>query len=214
MKILKLMFVFCFSLFGFNLSVDALMCDKEEIDNLKELASYVEYDYEVVVGEEGIYNLYYVYVRGLNEQLYIVDGDGNEYYYNQIENGVLELILSSGNNVLKVYSTRCRDILLKKFSFNLPKFNVYSLRKECKELEEYNLDVCDSNYQAEINDEYFYKVVNSYLNDDNDNDDNESFINKVVDFLSNYYLFILGGVVLLVVIIVAFLRMRKRRVLE
>jgi len=211
----RLLLLFIISFFTFNVCVDASVCDNEHISQLRELAKQVDVSYEYIDASEDenddgefSINQYIVSVNLISDELYLSDGK-NDYYYS---NGLVNFITNAGNMKLYIYSTRCADIKLRTISLSLPKFNVYSLRDECKKLEEHDLDVCDPWYQGVISEKTFENIVSKYINDDMSNDSN--FVDKIFEFLKSYYLYIIGGLILFCLIIFGVVVHRKRSVLE
>lgn len=212
-----LFFIMCYFIFSSNVS--AAICDDNHIKELKELAEQVDVNYEYIdhsdeinSGGSGEYSLnsYSIDVNLVSDELYVNDGN-KDYFYEDSNNGMINFIANSGKFELNVLSKKCKNIKLKNISLNLPKFNTYSYRSECKELEEYDLDVCDPWYQGQINDNYFYKIVNKYLTSEVDND---SIWDKFINFIQKYQFAFIGGILLLVLGIIGVLSYRKRSVLE
>ena len=215
MRYIKILFVIvCY--FAYSSNVLADLCDKEHIKELKELANQVEVSYEYIVdddedgdGEKTI-NVYSVDVNLLSDELYLSDGR-KKYYFNGFDNGILKLYYNASKIDFEVRSTRCFDYKLKTISINLPKYNTYSYRSECKELSEYELDVCDPWYQGIINDNYFDSIVSKYLNIPKEK---ETFIDKAIVFYNKYQLIIIGSILFVVLAIIGIISYRKRSVLD
>ena len=220
------------SYFAFTTNVDASLCDKEHLSQLKELANQVEVSYEYidysdnVVNDDGeiydnidiydnseefVVNSYLVSVNLISDELYIVDEYNNKYYYEQSENGMLKLTVNSGVVEFTIHSWRCADYKLKTVKLDLPKFNVYSYRSECKELEEYEIDVCNPWYQGTITDSSFSKTIDEYLNPIVED---VIIWDKILNCLKNYYLYIIGGIFVVILLVIAIIVHRKRSVLE
>lgn len=206
------------SYFAFSSNVNAALCDKEHINQLKELANQVEIDYEYIVDndEDGdgefTTNMYYVGVNLLSSELYITDGK-KKYYYNDSEAGIIKLYYNSGTIEFDIYSNTCQDLILRTITINLPKFNIFSYRNECEQLKEYDLNVCDPWYQGSIDVESFNNVVSKYLNKSVVTKDS-NFIDDLIAFFSNYWMHIFGIIILIVVIIIVYKIYRRRSVLE
>lgn len=212
-----LLFIMCY--FTFTSGVSAAICDNNHIKQLKELAEqvdvsyeYIDYTEEIINNPDGEYplNSYSININLLSEELYINDGY-QDYFYEDSNDGMIDFIVNSGNLKLTVLSNKCKNIKLKIISLQLPKFNTYSYRNECNELSDYNLDVCDPWYQGTLNDNYFYNVVNEYLNKP---EEKEDFLDAIVRFYKEYQLIIIISVLLIVLGIIAFFMYRKRSVLE
>lgn len=207
------------SFFAFNSGVSAAICDNEHISQLKELAKqvdvsyeYIDYSDEILNGEGNEYaiNVYSVSVNLISDELYVVDDLNNKYYYDQSNGGVINFNVNSGKKEFTVYSRKCADYKLRTVYLELPKFNVYSYKSECNELEEYDLDVCNPWYQGTVNDSIFYKKIAEYLEDDTEID----VLDRVFSFFEDNYLIIGGVVVFLIVVVIGIVIHRKRSVLE
>lgn len=215
MRYIKILFIIvCY--FAYSSNVLADLCDKEHIKELKELANKVDVNYEYIVDEdedgdgEITINVYSVDVNLLSNELYLSDGK-KEYYFNDFENGIVNLYYNASKINFDIHSTRCFDYKLRTISIDLPKYNTYSYKSECKELSEYELDVCDPWYQGTINDNYFDSVVNKYLNIPKEK---ETIIDILINFYNKYQLIIIGSILLIVLVIIGIVSYRKRSVLE
>lgn len=219
MKKLRVLFVLVISFLGFTTYVSADVCDNAHISQLKKLAEQVDVSYEYldysntnIDGEsEFSTDVYAVSVNLVSDDLYIIHGN-DSYYYNQAIDGNVKIYVNSGSVDLKVYSKSCADYKLRSISLKLPKFNSYSYKEECRDLEEYELDVCDPWYQGLVNDNIFYEEVNEYII--SDEDDGGFSFQDIIDFLGDNYLYVGGGLVLILLIIIGIIVYRKRSVLE
>lgn len=216
----KILLLFVIGFFMFTSDVSAAICDKEHVNQLKELAKQVEISYEYLdysdemhnSGDgEYIINSYLITINLISDELYVIH-ENREYYYNQDNGGIVSFSVNSGRVDLSVNSYTCAGYQLRSETINLPKFNTYSYRGECKELEEYDLDVCDPWYQGTITDDRFNKIVQEYLTPDEVAEEN--VFDKILSFFKDNYLFIIGGVVIVGILIVGIIFYRKRSVLE
>ena len=190
----KILLLLIISFFAFSSNVSAGICDREHIKQLKELAKQVEVSYEYldysdeISGEEDgefFVNAYLITVNLLSDDLYVIH-DGYEYYSNSDSGSTVSFVVNSGHVMLSIYSNTCGGYKLRSENIDLPKFNTYSYRSECKELEEYNLNVCDPWYQGTITDDIFNSKVNKYLN--NNTEKQLGIFDKIVNFLKGNYL--------------------------
>lgn len=208
MRYIKILFIIvCY--FAYSSNVLADLCDKEHIKELKELANKVDVNYEYIEGGD-LVNSYIININLLSDKLFVMH-EYNTYYYNQEKNGLITFVVNSGNIKVTIHSDTCVGYKLRTISLNLPKFNIYSYKTECKELEKYDLDVCDPWYQSTINDNYFYSVVNKFLNKP---EEKETFIDKIINFYNEYQLIIVGSISFVVLSIIGIILYRKRSVLE
>lgn len=212
-----LLFVMCY--FTFTSRVSAAICDNNHIKELKELAEQVDVSYEYIdhsdeinSGVDGEYSLnsYSINVNLISDELYIKDGYQN-YYYEDSYNGIINFVVNSGHVNLSIHSKKCNNMKLKTISLDLPRFNTYSYKSECKELKEYDLEVCDPWYQGQINDNYFYKIVNKYLNPKVEEDNNWD---KIISFIQKYQYIFIGSILLIILGVIGIYIYRKRSVLE
>lgn len=205
--IFSCIFLICY-FFPF-VSAEAEICDDNHVANLKKIASDVEVSYEYLQNDN-IVNIYNVAFTGVIED-FIIFGDEKQYSYSDFSDGILSIQKRSGTYQFKFYSDTCPNILLTTKTVELPKFNTYSLTSECKQLKDYDLDVCDEWYQSEITDEVFYSMIDKYINNDEDKD---SLVNMIVKFFQKNYLYLIGGIVLVGVMTIGIIVHRKRSVLE
>lgn len=216
----KILLLLIISFFAFSSNVSAGICDSEHIKQLKELAKQVEVSYEYldysdeISGEEDgefFVNTYLITVNLLSDDLYVIH-DGYEYYSNSDNGGIVTFVVNSGRFNLSIHSYTCAGYKLRNEIINLPKFNTYSYRSECRELEKYNLDVCDPWYQGTITDDIFNAKVNKYLN--NNTEKQLGIFDKIVNFFKGNYLILIGSILVIVVVIVSVRVHKKRSVLE
>lgn len=219
MKYRKILFIIvCY--FAYASGVSADLCDKEHIKQLKELANQVEVNYEYIDyteeiannSEEGEYalNNYVISANLISDELFI-RYNNFDYRYNDDNGGLINIIANSGEANLTIHSRRCADYKLRNVYLKMPKFNTYSYKEECTKLKDYDLEICDPWYQGIINDNYFYSVVNKYLNEEVVE---ESIWDNIIKFIQQYQLIIVGSVLLIVLGVIAILAYRKKSVLE
>lgn len=206
-KILLIIFFVCLILPLDYTKADT--CDDDDIERLRILAENVSIDHEYL-GDESVSNLYQISISGLTDELYVYTKE-KDYTYEEAQEGVVKFNQIPGTYQFQVYSSTCPDILLSTKNVKLPKFNNYSLSKECKELKDYDLEVCDEWYQDQITDEIFMNTINYYRALEKEKNNPKE---KITKFLKENYLFIIGGVVLVVVIVIGSIIHRKRSVLE
>lgn len=218
----KYLLVLLVSFFAFSFYVDADLCDREHINQLKELAKQIEVDYEYIDEsdsgkEEYAINIYQISLNLLSNDLYLVHNENN-YYYDQFENGNVNFNVNSGKQELVIYSTLCPNIKIKTIKLNLLKFNVFSKYDECAKVADYDLDVCDPWYQGYLDEISFYDVVDKYLIDTSVEDETKIDINfdSIINFIKTYYMYFICGLIGLTFIIVSIIVIinKKRSVLE
>lgn len=205
------------SLFSFSSNVYADLCDSEHIKDLKKLAEQVSVSYEYIDntdkilsgdGESYSINSYSIFTNLISDELYLKD-DYNEYYYDVNNGGIANFYATSGRLKLTVHSKKCAGRKLRDIYVDLPKFNFYSYREECRQLAEYELEVCNPWYQGTLNDNLFDKVINEYLVKEE-----TSLTDTIINFFKDYYLIIVGSIVVILIIVGLIITHRKRSVLE
>ena len=210
----KYLLIIFIMFFTFNNNVKAI-CDNQHIKELKALAEQIDVSYEYIeedesdsvdVEEGDLYmpNMYSLSLNLISNELYL-NYNNHDYYYDTYEDGNVFLTGEAGSIKLNIYSTKCADIKIKAINLNLPKFNVYSKREECLNLKEYNLDVCNPWYQGSISETSFLKIIEEYLNMDDEDKSN---------FFIDNYIYFLGAFILIVIVVVIVIFNNKRSVLK
>lgn len=189
MKYIKVIVICFFSLFIFHLNPYAEVCDENEIAMAKALANNVTVDYHYIGNiEDKSFLQYYsitLHTNDLGDNVYASHLSYSN--FNLYNNHTTDIV--SGKHTFYLYYSKCSDTKIGKITVDLKRFNEYSLKEECKGLEN-TLDVCDSWNQSQFTDDYFEKVMNEYHKKD---------VNVFVEFLQKYYLYI--GIVSVIVII-------------
>lgn len=218
MKVIrKITFILVLILFN-NISVDAAICDKDNIDKLKEEASKVSITYEMdSEKEKGIYK---IIVTGLQEDksIRIKELNINEPYNEENKGNITLYNIESGIKKVSIYFDICDELLITK-TVNIPIFNKYSTREECDGIED--LDVCKEDYQYQLNESIFQNKIKEYKElkqQEEQNKESESSItkifNNIIEFLKKYYFYIIGVIVIAVSITIYIVIRKKRYTLE
>ena len=185
------------------------------------LAENVDVKYEYLGKKESVdgllYDLYHVTISGIVDGVDVgvnTDVVGGEKVYSsaspEVKDGMLEFDSGVGEIVVDVYKLRCSSDTLNKMKIKLYGKNIYADDPACIKLKKYRLDVCDENYQGELDSAKFYETINPYL--DKEKKDN---IFSYKQFVEKYFLiFIVVGVVFLGLVIFLIYRYRKSCVLE
>lgn len=191
-KISKCFFVSVMFLFIGCVNVKADVCDVADIARVKELAKNitVEYEYQGNITEQSDLQSYLVHFnfQGLDNVVSIrpvYDGIS-------VDHSDSNFILESGKYDYDIIYDECNSKIVGNISFRLKKFNEYSLRDECKDLD---VDVCDAWNQDEISEEEFLSVVSTRQG-------NSSFSLDIFSLVTQYYVYFIGVCVALIVIIV------------
>ena len=198
----KYLFLIIF-LFLFNISnIKAETCDAEDMIKVKELVKSIPANYEYVGNLELAYDLqaYEVWFDfgELDGKIYI--SEANNRNSQKIYHSNERLKVNSGLVKFNVYYDTCAEEKIGTISIDLKKFNEYSIRTECVNLQEE--EICDAWYQGTIDENYFSEIVDNYLEENNNN--------SIINFILNYYLYIIGGIIILILIIIL-LSIRHRR---
>ena len=222
--------VFSFIFFLFNIFYVDASCTNEEIESLKELAKDIEITYK----HKGIYEIdneyvdYYsfdIIVKNISDEFRVMYNYDTEEL--EVNNGISNLILSNGNWNFSVYSKRC-DEKVYDIQFFLPRFNVYSLDPLCEGIDGNDFALCGKYYEYDVEYDDFVKRINNYRSTLKDNSvDNvaedktniniDIIINSLLNFITNYRLYIVITLVTILVIlitIIIFKRKKRRGVLE
>ena len=136
----------------------------------------------------------------------------------------LKLKLTTGTWHYYMYSEKC-DKTLKDITVTLPKFNEYSLDPLCEGIDGEDFRYCNKYYDGEIPRETFERKVKEYrlanhLDDkktDNNDVKKKDYLKPIVDFLLEYYLYIIIGIgiiVLISLLVLIIKKKKKRTILE
>jgi len=177
------------------------------------------YAYDESNGNQFI-NDKYVYLE--NQKAYVFYSRASESIRTAYEGRFVEGNVYSGYTVgthtFDVYANECTD-KLKSITIKITKFNEYSQTEACEGISGDDLSVCGEWFDnRNLSSEDFNTIVEEYKNGNIEDgsqietidDINLSFFNKIVYFLKNNYLYIIGGIVL-IVIIVSLIVIRQRR---
>lgn len=219
-KIKKVLFIMIVLLIN-NVFVNAAVCDDDNIDKLKEHASKVNITYEMdndYVNENGEKEkgIYKIIVTGLEKYTSIRSKNLNinEKYTDDNQGNITIKNVESGIKKVSIYFDICDTLLITK-TLNIPIFNKYSQREECNGITD--LDVCMEDYKYQLNESTFNKKIEEYK-EAKEQQENEikkeskmsMLFNRIVEFLKNYYLYIIG-IIILVVSVTIYIVVRKKR---
>lgn len=212
--VIILLIIFIILMMDSNVYADG-MCTRVYINGLKEIAKNIEVNYEHNIynnSVDDLVSIYDVMLSGLTNEMYVTDDSGNNYYYEMMEDNLLNIKLSSGQRKIYIYSKNCVGAVLNVINLDLPKFNFNSLSEECKKEDFMDLDICSkflSDNENIINEEDFKEQIEM------EKRKNENFVSKIKRYiLENSYLVIIGGLVLLFIIILLVVRKKRKERLE
>lgn len=237
---MKLKYILIFILtFLFMVPDVNAVCGIEDTEKIQKVAKNVKFTNQFSKDDNGKDTGYFdLIISGLTEEIYLVDETtGETYYYDSTDNGTIKFNSLSANNYrFEIYSKECEEYIedlseednyedlddefvnepIRTINHKIPKYNHYANNPLCNGITEIELDVCNRLYQGELTNEKFEKIVKDfreeYLNEEPYEETN--ILNKIVNFLENYYMHIIGGVILIIVAIVAIIINRKRGALE
>ena len=201
-----MVFVITFVLF-INSNVYAI-CDTADMNRLKEITKNVEVSYKHnVYGSiddvnDMLVSVYEITVSGLTTDMYIVDDNGNTYYYEQTVDGVISYSTSFGERKVYIFSKKCYGSQLTTKTFILPRFNFKSVNEVCKKNEFIDLDICSEFLEKDeeiISNQKFKEEIKKEENKQ------KNFLYKSIDFLKENILFAICGIVLLAVLLISFI---------
>jgi len=235
----KILFLILTTLFLFNIKVSAAsLCSYKEQTEINQLAANVKVNYEIAeevvhyVDMDSTRKYFKISILNLSEKLYI--GVTNSLNDNKLvftssdaKNGVIEFkwdnLSEIANFTFKIYTTpktSCPDEKIKTLYLTTPRFNEYSRRAICEDLEDFYLcqEFVTFSHVAEKD---FLKKVEEYQNEEmiskgEKNEENLSLSDKVFNFLNEYkwYMISAGTILVLSIGIIIYLKNRKQRDLK
>lgn len=201
--------------------------NKEFLNEYIEQAEKVEVKYildEEYVSEDGNSKngMFKIEIRGLTDDLEIRLFGSEEYYYDLEDDGIDGVIILEGieSGIKKIGVYYQQYALLKTISVNIPVYNYYSERIECQGISGEELDVCDKWYKYELNESTFLSKINKYmeereiLEEEKDKKKVFTFFSEIINFLMDYFVYIIVGVVLIVLVTLFIVFRRKKYSLE
>ena len=217
--------MFSINIYNVNAAYDKYL---EPYKEFVELAEKVEVKYILdteYVDEEGNpkNGMFKIEIRGLSEELKIrlLDKEEEWYYLRDAVDDVITINgVESGVKRIGIYY-REYVTLLRTIRVNIPVYNYYSERMECQGISGDELDVCDPWYKYELNESTFLSKINKYnenqekINSEKKNENKVvSFFNEVIEFLMDYFIYIIVGIILIVSITVFVIIRKKQYSLE
>lgn len=228
MKQLKYILFSFLIIFLSIISVNA-QCTNEELLAEKEKAENIKITYKhlgEVTKDDGskVYNEFLVTTKNLAEGQYIyLSPLANEDFVEK--DNTIQITLTTGKWEYNIYSSKCKEIV-KTINVNLPKFNMYSIDPLCKDIDGDDFTLCSKYLEYEVSRETFERKINEYRkthtinNKDNNKEENISInyiINKALDFINKYNLYIVGFLLVILIILIIIIikkKLKKRNVLE
>ena len=221
-----LILAFLLALFT-NISLVKANCTNDEITKLKDEANKIKVTYEhlgEITDEAGdvFYDRFNVEITNIANDFTLEINDLGEYVPDK--DGKIKLELTTGDNIINVYSSKC-GIKIDKINVKLPTFNPYSLDPLCKGVDSSEFSLCKKYYKPSVTYTEFVKRVKSYRatnkikdnNNGNNDIDNTNIFTKIVSYVIKYKYYAIGiGSVLIVtpIVIVSVKKRRNRGVLK
>lgn len=187
----------------------------EQAENVK-VKYILDEEYTDTNGNQ-VNGMFKLEITGLTDDLKIRVLGTEEYYYtSDAIDGIITITgVESGIKKIGVYY-RKYVTLVKTISVNIPKYNYYSERIECEGISGEELDVCGKWYEYELNESTFIYKVNKYkesqekLEEEKEQNKVSIFFNNIVNFLLDYYIYIII-VIVSIAFITLFIVIRKKR---
>lgn len=196
-------------IFFININVFALEeCTNEKLNTLKELAKNVNfsYDYEIIddkyyeTDEYTFKNINYsIKAVNLNDDLKVRLVNDNESVFTK-DNPILSDFTNGETVKIEIIAftlNLCSGEVLLTKTINLPNINIYSIRDECKNYQEFKY--CKEIGDFDITDEEFLTELEKYkeeqINNNKDNSNDKNFVEK-------YILYIIIGLIIIILITV------------
>lgn len=187
-------------------------CTNEDITILEKRVNQIKVTYkhlgEIEVDGDFYYNQFEVNIDNIPDDLYLSVDNGN-IIINPID-GKIKENFNNGTWIFDFYSYEC-NIKIDSINVFIPRFNVYSLDPLCNGIDGNDFPLCGKYYEYDVSYSDFRDRVNNYRNTHNisnieDKDDEkgilELFINKLLEYLNDYYIYILGFILLIIFIII------------
>ena len=240
-KILLLFSIFVFIINNTQVSA-ASLCSYKEQTELGSKAANIKVSYEPITihlsessGETGDdleesdlddARILKVSILNLTDEFYLTmtndkNDDVKTFSVNDLINGLItfnwEDVLEVTNLTFKIYTTNktnCPNELYKTLYVNLPRYNEYYKLGICQDLEDYSL--CQEFVTfKEIDNNSFYKKIDSYRKENEKNDEEnvseEKKDNKVLEFINKNKWLIITGASLIIIVIVGIEISKKKK---
>ncbi len=196
------------------------VCSDDEYNSLKKEIDKVTISYKHLGGvskEDGsiVYNEFIVTASKIPNDVYVHLYPMTSEKFVVVDNS-LKIKLTTGSWQYNFYSSKCEK-KIGSISFKLPTFNIYLLDSLCEGVDSDDFKLCGKYYESYVSREDFekrvmqYKQLHTNSEDDNTEDDNDKFIDKIINFVLKNYLYIIGLVVFVVLIIFIVYKRNKKK---
>lgn len=200
-KYIYILFII-FNFFLFNSSVNAVDCDSNDINRLKQLSKRITYQYDYIgkVDYKATSQTYEVYFENLDNDFFVTIEEKDTVLSFDSDNQKLRI--ESGKRQFKIYSKKC-TASLDYITIDLPKYNEYTETVFCNEHR--GEAICDSWYDGDITEREFQKIVKSFEEKENVSDKKTIF-----DYIKDYLFIIIFGVVIIIILLVLYIKKRLK----
>src|SRR5574344_208178 len=202
-KFFYILFAICLSFIPINANA---YCNPTTKAKYNKMSANVNYTYDVIENDNGV--SFNVSLLNANSNLYFNVNNNNKNYFYTGNNINIGTYLAGSKVIVKIYSvdnditTGCNNLLLKNLYINLPNYNNFSKDELCIGIEDYQL--CQKWTNVNMTYDKFKKKVEAYRKSlEKEPDivdpivDEETFLDKVFQFIASYYTIILIAIVVL-----------------
>lgn len=226
MKNLIIILIFIFIVFLPDVvKAKEIDCPYIEQVRLRDIAGAVSFNYELKEFEGAYY--FDAYIIGLTEEIYLKDKDNDfNIRYNKNENKIVYSGLNPGFNYTFVFfasdKSTCPDYKIMSKIILVPYYNFYSTQPLCEGHEEYILcqKYVDIHSMVENLPDFIQKMNNYIASLEKEPKDDEPIIeedeivnswDKIMNFMVNYYFYILITIIILGISGIVIIELNKRR---
>lgn len=202
-------------------------CTTKELNNLKQEAYNVKFNYEYVEGSYGESEFAVFSIRATNLSENIKVKYGSRYYtYNEDRTmpsvaSINGIFTDNNTYIFEIYAssnTSCEDTFIASKKVNTPDFNEYSVREECENYSEY--DYCQRWYSGKIaSEEDFLARIEEYKTGKVEalgSEEEQSAFEKFINWINDNLIIIIPSAILIVgiitYIIVSYVTKKRKRV--
>ena len=203
MKRIKVI-LFVFSLLMVMPSIVNAQCDYSEKGRLQSLAGNLNFSYNYIEVDDGINSSvdFSITITNLRPELYIVDQTNIRIYYYNGSDVVINGVNPGTTVQFIVYGNtkNCKGVELITNYVTLPSYNRFYKDDVCSDISGYQL--CNRWSKVNLSYEEFVEKVLKYksqLKKENPSSNVEELgiIDKIVNFLSKYSLYLFGGIIII-----------------
>lgn len=231
---LKKILTFLISIFAFVDVFEATsLCTYTEQNELKEKAANVKASYEIMQETEeeldGVLVNYYINISITNvtDDFYVIVKNASieekRYDSQDAKDGIITIrwndVYEIASFTIEVYSSnnvKCPDERYKTLYLTLPRFNEYSNRAVCNDLDDQDFCKQFVNFKT-ISEEEFYKKVSNFLKKEEivenkeENSKEKEDAKNLISIIDDYKWYIIGGLSIILVILVIISVIRRKQ---